>query len=120
MGIITIRLLEGTLLSCDVVRNPPPQLSIIWFSAHSKSLTTSFLFSNLPLHSLVWLLQAQFLAKSFVGVLIMFTQFYVLSPRGDTIVFRNFRSEISRSTAESFFRNVRFWNGKPQEVCRCF
>lgn len=46
----------------------------------------------------------------------MFSQFYVLSPRGDSIIFRNLRSEIHKSTAEIFFRNVRFWNGKPQEV----
>jgi AP-4 complex subunit mu-1 len=46
----------------------------------------------------------------------MFTQFYVLGPRGDSIIYRNFRNEITKSTAETFFRNVRFWNDKPQEA----
>lgn len=46
----------------------------------------------------------------------MFTQFYVLGPRGDSIIYRNFRNEITKSTAETFFRNVRFWNGKTQEA----
>jgi AP-4 complex subunit mu-1 len=46
----------------------------------------------------------------------MFSQFYVLGPRGDSIIFRSFRSELIRSTAETFFRNVRFWNGKNQDA----
>jgi len=46
----------------------------------------------------------------------MFSQFYVLGPRGDSIVFRSFRSELIRSTAETFFRHVRFWNGRAQEA----
>ncbi len=46
----------------------------------------------------------------------MFSQFYVLGPRGDSIVFRSFRSELVRSTAETFFRNVRFWGGRAQDA----
>jgi len=46
----------------------------------------------------------------------MFTQFYVLGPRGDSIIYKNFRNEITKPTAEIFFRNVRFWNNKTQEA----
>lgn len=46
----------------------------------------------------------------------MITQFYILSSRGDSIIYRNFRYDIARSTAETFFRSVRFWDGKQQEV----
>lgn len=46
----------------------------------------------------------------------MFSQFYVLSPRGDSIIYRNFRNEVSQSTTEQFFRNVRFFDGKQQEA----
>lgn len=46
----------------------------------------------------------------------MLSQFYVLSPRGDSIIYRNFKSEVSQSTTEVFFRNVRFYQGKTQEA----
>ena len=46
----------------------------------------------------------------------MFSQFYVLSPRGDSILFRSLRGDLGRSTADTFFRSVRFHLGKPQEV----
>lgn len=41
-----------------------------------------------------------------------FSQLYVLSPRGDSIIFRDFRHDVSKSTTEIFFRNCRFWKGK--------
>jgi len=41
-----------------------------------------------------------------------FSQFYVLSPRGDTIIYRDFRHDVSKSTVEIFFRNCKFWMGK--------
>jgi len=44
------------------------------------------------------------------------SQFYVLSPRGDSIISRDFRGDLARSTAEIFFRNVKFWNGKQQDA----
>lgn len=46
----------------------------------------------------------------------MVSQFYVLSPRGDSIIFRDFRGDIPKTTTEVFFRNVKFWNGKQQEA----
>jgi len=41
-------------------------------------------------------------------------QFYLLNPRGDSIIFRDFRGDIPKSTSEVFFRQVRFWQGKQQ------
>jgi AP-4 complex subunit mu-1 len=45
-----------------------------------------------------------------------FSQFYVLSPRGDSIIYRDFRHDVSKATVEIFFRNCKFWNGKTQEA----
>ena len=39
------------------------------------------------------------------------SQFYVLSPRGDSILFKDFRGQ-HKSNAEAFFRSVKFWDGK--------
>jgi len=44
------------------------------------------------------------------------SQFYVLSPRGDTIISREYRSDIARGTAEIFFRKVKFWKGDAPPV----
>jgi AP-4 complex subunit mu-1 len=41
----------------------------------------------------------------------MISQFYILSPRGDTIITRDFRGDIVKGTAEIFFRKVKFWKG---------
>jgi len=46
----------------------------------------------------------------------MISQFYILSPRGDSIIFRDFRFDLPKSTVEIFFRNVKFWDGKQQEA----
>lgn len=43
-------------------------------------------------------------------------QFYLLNPRGDSIIFRDFRGDIPKSTSEVFFRQVRFFGGKHQEA----
>jgi AP-4 complex subunit mu-1 len=42
------------------------------------------------------------------------SQFFVLSARGDSIVYRDFRSgDVKKNTVtEVFFRSVKFWNGK--------
>lgn len=37
----------------------------------------------------------------------MISQFYVISPRGDTIINRDFRGDIVKGTAEIFFRRVK-------------
>lgn len=45
-----------------------------------------------------------------------YSQFYVLSPRGDSIIYRDFRHDVSKATVEIFFRNCKFWNGKAAEA----
>lgn len=39
------------------------------------------------------------------------SQFYILSPRGDTIISRDYRSDSVKSSHEIFFRKVKFWDG---------
>ncbi|KAK2979559.1 hypothetical protein RJ640_027423 [Escallonia rubra] len=39
----------------------------------------------------------------------MISQFFVLSQRGDNIVFRDYRGDVQKSSAEIFFRKVKFW-----------
>lgn len=47
----------------------------------------------------------------------MISQFFVLSQRGDNIVFRDYRGEVPRGSAEIFFRKVKFWeDGELQEA----
>lgn len=41
----------------------------------------------------------------------MISQFYILSPRGDTIITRDFRGDVVKGTAEIFFRKVKLWHG---------
>ncbi|CAA6659481.1 unnamed protein product [Spirodela intermedia] len=45
----------------------------------------------------------------------MISQFFVLSQRGDNIVFRDYRGEIQKGSAEIFFRKVKFWKGEESE-----
>eukprot|EP00823_Brevimastigomonas_motovehiculus_P009075 TRINITY_DN8755_c0_g1_i1.p1 TRINITY_DN8755_c0_g1~~TRINITY_DN8755_c0_g1_i1.p1 ORF type:complete len:449 (-),score=68.84 TRINITY_DN8755_c0_g1_i1:111-1457(-) len=44
------------------------------------------------------------------------SQLFVLSPRGDCIISRDFRYDVPRSSSEIFFRNVKFWKGKQQDA----
>lgn len=39
------------------------------------------------------------------------SQFFVMSPRGDTIISRDFRGDCPRGTSEVFFRRHKFWPG---------
>lgn len=45
----------------------------------------------------------------------MISQFFVLSQRGDNIVFRDYRGEVSKGSAEIFFRKVKFWKEDGEE-----
>ncbi|KAK8625793.1 hypothetical protein V6N13_056951 [Hibiscus sabdariffa] len=45
----------------------------------------------------------------------MISQFFVLSQRGDNIVFRDYRGEVPKGSAEIFFRKVKFWKQDGQE-----
>ncbi|KAM0950890.1 putative clathrin adaptor, mu subunit, Longin-like domain superfamily [Dioscorea sansibarensis] len=47
----------------------------------------------------------------------MISQLFVLSQRGDNIVFRDYRGEVPKGSAEIFFRKVKFWKGdEPEEA----
>eukprot|EP00850_Spirogloea_muscicola_P012770 SM000084S23106 [mRNA] locus=s84:133800:135919:- [translate_table: standard] len=39
----------------------------------------------------------------------MISQLFVLSPRGDSIIFRDYRGDVGKGAAEVFFRKVKFW-----------
>ncbi|CAF2027789.1 unnamed protein product [Brassica napus] len=39
----------------------------------------------------------------------MISQLFVLSQRGDNIVFRDYRAEVPKGSTETFFRKVKFW-----------
>lgn len=42
-------------------------------------------------------------------VLRMISQIFILSLRGDNIIFRDYRSDVPKTSAEVFFRNFKFW-----------
>lgn len=41
----------------------------------------------------------------------MYSQFFILSLRGDTIISKEYRSDVDRSSTETFFRKQKFWKG---------
>jgi len=43
-----------------------------------------------------------------------FSQFFIISPRGDTLISRDFRGDVPRDSAEIFFREARFYKGEQQ------
>ncbi|GER55640.1 AP-4 complex subunit mu [Striga asiatica] len=45
----------------------------------------------------------------------MISQFFVLSQRGDNIVFRDYRGDVQKGSAEIFFRKVKFWKEDGKE-----
>ncbi|EFJ18717.1 hypothetical protein SELMODRAFT_141330 [Selaginella moellendorffii] len=45
----------------------------------------------------------------------MISQFFVLSLRGDNIIFRDYRGDVSKASAEIFFRKVKFWHSEEGE-----
>lgn len=44
------------------------------------------------------------------------SQFFILSLRGDTIIFRDFRRDIKKGINEVFFRKVNFWDNEDEEA----
>lgn len=46
----------------------------------------------------------------------MISQFFILSPRGDVIIRREFLGNVPRTSAEVFFRNSKFWKGGQEEA----
>lgn len=45
----------------------------------------------------------------------MISQFFVLSLRGDNIVFRDYRGDVPKTSTEIFFRKAKFWKGEEGE-----
>eukprot|EP00897_Mesotaenium_endlicherianum_P000516 jgi/Mesen1/10465/ME000082S09973 len=45
----------------------------------------------------------------------MISQLFTLSFRGDNIIFRDYRGDIPKTSAEIFFRNFKFWKGEEGE-----
>ena len=37
--------------------------------------------------------------------------FFILNPRGETIISKDFRGDAARDESEIFFRKVKFWDG---------
>uniref|UniRef100_A0A6A7GCG2 AP-4 complex subunit mu-1 n=1 Tax=Hirondellea gigas TaxID=1518452 RepID=A0A6A7GCG2_9CRUS len=46
----------------------------------------------------------------------MLSQFFILTPRGDSIIMRDFRGDLPKGTADIFFRHVKFWKGKHEDA----
>eukprot|EP00899_Mesostigma_viride_P015270 jgi/Mesvir1/23744/Mv18682-RA.1 len=46
----------------------------------------------------------------------MISQFFVLSLRGDIIIYRDYRGDVPKSSPEVFFRKVKFWKGDGEEA----
>ena len=45
------------------------------------------------------------------------SQFFILSPRGDTIISRDYRADVPKSSAATLFRTVKFWEGGDAPPC---
>ena len=45
------------------------------------------------------------------------SQFFILSPRGDTLISRDYRSDVPKSSAATLFRTVKFWEGGDAPPC---
>lgn len=52
----------------------------------------------------------------------MISQFFILAPRGDTIVAKDYRGDVVRGTADIFFRKLKTWakDAPPIFVCAFF
>ena len=50
----------------------------------------------------------------------MLSQFFILSSRGDAIVARDFRHDVSRSSHEVLFRSLKLGSGEDGEVAPVF
>jgi len=46
----------------------------------------------------------------------MISQFFIVSPRGDTLIFKDYRGDVSRNTSEKFWRHVKFSKGEAEPV----
>lgn len=46
------------------------------------------------------------------------SQLFILSPRGDKLVFKDYREDVSTDTYEVFFRKYNFWDGRLSQAPR--
>lgn len=46
----------------------------------------------------------------------MISQFFLISPRGDSILYKDYRGDLARSTGDVFLRNVKRYQGKQQSA----
>jgi hypothetical protein len=46
----------------------------------------------------------------------MISQFFIVSPRGDTLIFKDYRGDVPRTTSETFWRKVKFSQGEAPPV----
>ena len=46
----------------------------------------------------------------------MISQFFIVSPRGDTLILKDYRGDVSRNTSEKFWRHVKFSKGEAEPV----
>ena len=44
------------------------------------------------------------------------SQIFILSPRGDKLVFKDYRQDCPKNTDEIFFRKFKFWDGKDHQA----
>jgi AP-4 complex subunit mu-1 len=44
------------------------------------------------------------------------SQIFILSPRGDKLVFKDYRQDVPRISDEIFFRKYKFWDGKDHQA----
>ena len=46
----------------------------------------------------------------------MISQFFIVSPRGDTLINKDYRGDVPRTTSETFWRKVKFSQGEAPPV----
>ncbi|KAL3154481.1 hypothetical protein ABBQ32_013945 [Trebouxia sp. C0010 RCD-2024] len=46
----------------------------------------------------------------------MISQFFILSPRGDTVITRDYLGNVPKGSSEVFYRKVKFWDGDGQDA----
>ena len=46
----------------------------------------------------------------------MISQFFIVSPRGDTLIFKDYRGDVPRATCDTFWRKVKFCKGEAEPV----
>ncbi|KAL4857960.1 AP-4 complex subunit mu [Chlorella vulgaris] len=50
----------------------------------------------------------------------MLSQVFLLSPRGDTLIFKDFKGNVPKTSTETFFRKAKFWDGEGRDAPPAF